>query len=290
MPLSCGKFDGATIECCYHGWQFNTQGICTSVPSLADSKQSDLSRIKTGHFECREINGVIWIFIRQNLSTALVAPAPPSILDHDATFYWVDSVTLSADVDNAVIGLIDPAHGPFVHRSWFWRSGKSAQLKVKNFVPDGFGFKMTSHRPSSNSRAYRILGGNKQTEISFELPGLRTERITVGKHSIVLFTALTPVDAQTTRLHQFMFTSIPALNLARRLLLPFGRKFIHQDVTVFARQQQGLQGEHPPTLLFGDADAQARWYYKLKNEFKQAQLEGRKFENRLKARVLRWRT
>src|SRR5690606_34816001 len=61
MPLSCGKFDGTTIECCYHGWQFNTKGICTAVPSLAEPDQSELSRIKTGNFDCREISGVIWI-------------------------------------------------------------------------------------------------------------------------------------------------------------------------------------------------------------------------------------
>ena len=26
MPLRFGNFDGQTIECCYHGWCFNTDG------------------------------------------------------------------------------------------------------------------------------------------------------------------------------------------------------------------------------------------------------------------------
>src|SRR5579864_8917186 len=29
MPLSCGRFDGENLECCYHGWQFDVHnGQC----------------------------------------------------------------------------------------------------------------------------------------------------------------------------------------------------------------------------------------------------------------------
>lgn len=35
MPLSCGRFDGGEVECCYHGWRFDRQGRCTAIPSLA---------------------------------------------------------------------------------------------------------------------------------------------------------------------------------------------------------------------------------------------------------------
>ena len=34
---------------------------------------------------------------------------------------------------------------------------------------------MASHKPSSNSFAYKILGGDLTTEIRFELPSLRFE-------------------------------------------------------------------------------------------------------------------
>src|SRR5215475_15662362 len=34
MPLSFGRFDGREIECCYHGWRFDTSGRCTQIPSL----------------------------------------------------------------------------------------------------------------------------------------------------------------------------------------------------------------------------------------------------------------
>src|SRR3954466_16177691 len=34
VPLSCGRFDGREVECCYHGWRFATDGRCTAIPSL----------------------------------------------------------------------------------------------------------------------------------------------------------------------------------------------------------------------------------------------------------------
>ena len=40
------------------------------------------------------------------------------------------------------------------------------------------------------------------------------------------------------------------------------------------RQQQGLRYD-PPLTLIDDADTQARWYYRLKREYRRARAEGR---------------
>ena len=47
IPLRYGKFDGENVECCYHGWCFNTAGQCTKIPSLLPDDTTDISRIKT---------------------------------------------------------------------------------------------------------------------------------------------------------------------------------------------------------------------------------------------------
>src|SRR5690348_382067 len=39
IPLSCGRFDGREIECCYHGWRFSTDGRCTAIPSLVEGQE-----------------------------------------------------------------------------------------------------------------------------------------------------------------------------------------------------------------------------------------------------------
>jgi hypothetical protein len=73
------------------------------------------------------------------------------------------------------------------------------------------------------------------------------------------------------------------------LLLPFVRVFLGQDRDIMARLQQGLRHD-PPLMLIGDADTQAKWYYRIKNEYARARNEGRPFVNPIKDRVLRWRS
>ena len=290
MPLRYGRFDGCEVECCYHGWRFNIEGTCTAIPSLLPDDETDISRIRIGNYPTQEKDGLIWIFIGEKKENLPEVPSMPSAIT--GGFRHIESVEFPCPIDHAVIGLMDPSHGPFVHQSWWWRSRRSIHIKQKPFEPIGMGFKMASHTPSSNSRAYKILGGGeRKTEIAFQLPGLRTEHITVGKHVIVLLTALTPIDASRTMLHQFFFSTMPLLNFLLPGLKPFGRAFIKQDLITVQRQVEGLNAfTETPLLLMGDADAQARWYFRLKKEFLDAQAQDRPFENKLKARNLRWQS
>lgn len=34
VPLSQGWFKDDTIQCCYHGWEFGTDGVCKNIPAL----------------------------------------------------------------------------------------------------------------------------------------------------------------------------------------------------------------------------------------------------------------
>jgi len=314
VPLRYGTFDGETIECCYHGWCFNTAGQCTKIPTLLPDDPTDISRIKTQSFPCREVNGAIWVYIPAPKTRApevlpeIPAPLPnpppqiggrgdadvPSPASQgrvrEGVYYHVDSVMFPCDMDHAVIGLMDPSHGPFVHASWWWRSKRSMHAKQKHFAPRGLGFAMVRHTPSKNSRAYKILGGQPSTEIAFQLPGLRTEHISIGERHIVLLTALTPVDGERTELHQFMYTNIGFLNLLKPFLRPFGKKFIQQDLEIVKKQQDGLVGDHPGLLLIGDADQQALWYYKLKKDYLESQANGLAFVNRVPEKTLRWQS
>lgn len=288
IPLRHGRFDGCEVECCYHGWRFDMAGQCTSIPSLLEGDGTDTRKIRTGRYPAMEQDGLLWVYAGQPGEP----PAPPPCMPiavHGG-FSHVTSCLFPCHIDHAVIGLMDPAHGPFVHRSWWWRSRRSIHAKAKQFAPRPLGFAMVSHRPSSNSRAYSILGGERTTEIDFALPGLRREHITMGRHHVLLLTALTPVNETTTMLHQFAFTTQPLLRALLPLLRLFGKAFIAQDLAIVKKQQEGLKGDHPPLMLMGDADAQALWYYRLKKEALSAQAEGRSFENPLRERTLRWRS
>jgi phenylpropionate dioxygenase-like ring-hydroxylating dioxygenase large terminal subunit len=201
----------------------------------------------------------------------------------------VEVMRFPCNVDHAVVGLMDPAHGPFVHRSWWWRSRASIHDKAKPFGPSDYGFTMRRHAPSTNSRAYRILGGTPQTEISFRLPGIRIEHVQTGKHHLINLTAVTPVSETETEITHCIYWTIPWLSLLRPLIRRFAKAFLNQDRHIVTLQQRGLK-YNPSLMLIKDADTQARWYYQLKVEFTRAEAEGRAFENPVREQVLRWRS
>ncbi len=88
---------------------------------------------------------------------------------------------LAKNIDQATAGLVDPVHGPFVHSNWWWRSSKKQLEKAKAYEPKGNGFIMSPHKPSKNSRAYAILGGQPITEIGFYLPGVAPRSFSNGE-------------------------------------------------------------------------------------------------------------
>ena len=289
MPLSCGRFDGREIECCYHGWRFATSGVCTAIPALVDGQKINLDRIVAQRYPVREVSGNIWLYFGADPEGAAAIPElegfPP-----DASPQVAETVRFDAAYDHAVIGLMDPGHVPFVHRSWFWRSGRAFAEKEKSFAPSPWGFTMERHATSMNSRAYKLLGGGPmETDIAFTLPGVRVEHTSVGRHTLVNMTAMTPIDDQTVELNNCIYWTMPWLTPLRPVLLPFIRTFLGQDRDALGRQNEGLKYD-PQLMLVGDADIQARWYYRLKREYRAARAENRPFENPVKKRTLRWRS
>lgn len=289
MPLSLGRFDGREIECCYHGWRFGTDGVCTAIPALVERQKINLNRIAARRYPVREVNGNIWVFFGNDPHAAPGLPAFDGFADDDRP-QVAEAVLFDSAYDHAVIGLMDPAHVPFVHRAWFWRSGRAFAEKEKSFAPSPHGFTMERHATSMNSRAYKLLGaGAMETEISFTLPGIRLEQTRVGRHALVNMTAMTPIDDKTVELNNSIYWTMPWLNVLRPVLLPFIRQFLGQDRDALSRQSEGLKYD-PQLMLVGDPDIQARWYYRLKREYNAARTENRAFENPVERRTLRWRS
>lgn len=290
VPLTYGRFDGATVECPYHGWRFDGVGRCAAIPSLVDDQAFDIGRIRVPTYPCHEDHGLVWVFIGDATENDPVNRlAPPEVPNLGNACRISETMTFPCGIDHAVVGLMDPAHGPFVHRAWWWRSGRSIHPKIKRFVPSPLGFTMVRHPPSSNSFGYKLLGGAVTTEIAFQLPGIRIEHVTAGRHSLSTVTTATPVSDAETEVQVTVSWTQPWLTPARPLVRAFARAFLGQDRRMVAMQQDGLR--HNPTLmLINDSDTQAKWYYRLKREWQQCQRDQRPFRNPLRERELRWRS
>ena len=295
-PLSAGRFhqeaSGATtVECPYHGWRFGADGACAAIPSLVDDQPMDVARIRVRRYPVAESQGLVFVWVGSDPRGDAEPTEPPPVFEGvvGGGPKLVDRMDFAAHIDHAVVGLMDPAHGPYVHQQWWWRSRHSQHEKAKRFEPREAGFAMVRHEPSKNSRAYAILGGEPLTEITFRIPGMRWEHVTVGKRQVLSLTCLTPVNDKTTRITQIVWSDHPAFVFLRPFIAAGARAFLRQDGEMVNLQNQGLKYD-PSLLWIDDADRQAKWYQQLKREWTASRREGRPFVNPVAPVTLRWRS
>lgn len=293
-PLSAGQFhrDAFGVEsvaCPYHGWRFKADGACAAIPSLTEDQDLDVSRIRVRRYPIEESQGLVFVWMAASPTGQPDHPPPylPGVVGGAPKF--VDRMVFDAHIDQAVVGLMDPAHGPYVHRQWWWRTAGSEHDKEKRFVPSDAGFTMVRHAPSKNSRAYAILGGKPETEITFRLPGLRWEHVSVGARQVLSLTCLTPIDEARTQVIQIAWSDHPAFTLLKPIIGAMSRTFLRQDADMVKLQNEGLK-RSPALIWIDDADRQAKWYQALKREWAQSRREGRPFHNPVQPATLRWRS
>ncbi|KRA64398.1 2Fe-2S ferredoxin [Caulobacter sp. Root656] len=294
--LSAGKVraeadGGESVECPYHGWRFRTDGACARIPALTADNPLDVAKVRIRTYPLVEAQGLVWIWMSSDPRFDGAPPGPPPVIPGvvGGKPKLVDHLDYEIHIDHAVLGLIDPAHGPFVHQQWWWRTRASQHEKRKAFAPCEAGFTMTRHAPSSNSRAYAILGGQPLTEITFRLPGLRWEHVRVGERQVLALSAMTPINAGRTRMNQIIWSDHPAFTALHPVIRLAARAFLRQDGRIVAAQARGLR-DNPALMWMGDADQQGLWYHQLKREWNASRREGRTFRNPVEETTLRWRT
>lgn len=305
MPLSCGWFDGQQVECSYHGWKFDAHsGQCQLIPSLTSDQTLKVDRIYAGSYACEERDDFIWVFIPEpgpagagftpRQDVPVPAPRVPLFSEKYKLAYL--TADLPCSVDHGIIGLMDPAHGPFVHQAWWWRSRHSIHEKQKNFEPIPNGFRMSAHTPSSNSAPYKLLRLYADAEaitttIDFVLPNLRSEIIQAGKYWFSSLTTVTPITRNHCRIDV-----VAAWNIFR--WAPFGpellkfvfAKFVEQDRQTMEKQSEGLR-TNPHLMLIDDADRPAKWYFQLKSAYLESRRNGGEMRHPMAGQVtLKWRS
>ncbi len=303
MPLCYGRFDGQTVECSYHGWRFDAcTARCLEIPSLTNQDKLKVERIFAGHFPCEERDGYVWVYMSSGGRKAAdnepgtrlpeTIPSAPALSVFSEKYKITHlACELPSHIDHGIIGLMDPAHGPFVHQSWFWRKRASIHAKEKQFEPIPNGFRMSPHTPSANSAPYQLLkkitGEPVTTTIDFVLPNLRTEIDRSGKLWFSSRATVTPVRRDLCRID---FVAAWNLPLPVSLFRPFAKKFLRQDQETMIRQAEGLK-YNPHLMLIDDADRQAKWYFALKANVLESRRTGAPMVHPMDGPVtLRWRS
>jgi phenylpropionate dioxygenase-like ring-hydroxylating dioxygenase large terminal subunit len=242
VPLSLGRvLDDGRLECAYHGWQFDCDGVCRKIPGLARADEARERRAEA--CEVREQAGLIWVCPEPGVTPEAPPFELPSFGDDYAKLVRVVEArgTLHATLENA----LDVPHTAFLHRGLF-RGGKKNEIRaLVRRSPDRVETEYLGE-PRPSGIAGRILSpqsGTIEHWDRFVLPSVAQVEYRLGQGTHFLVTALcTPVSDFHTRLYGVAAFKTPFPKpLVRAILEPIALKIVGQDAVVLEAQAENVR-------------------------------------------------
>jgi phenylpropionate dioxygenase-like ring-hydroxylating dioxygenase large terminal subunit len=110
-PLSAGWIDGDMLRCGYHGWCFDGDGRCTSIPALEGEHIPSRARLEPAAGVV-ERDGLVFVAIEPPVTDVLAVDAA-----WEAGFQqgWLGPVRARVGAGLMIDNFLDLSHFPFVH-------------------------------------------------------------------------------------------------------------------------------------------------------------------------------
>ncbi len=245
VPLSLGRVvEGGRLECAYHGWQFDCDGVCRKIPGLDAEREPRERRAEA--CAVREQDGLVWVCPEPGVTPDTPPFELPRLGDDYARVVRVVEAegTLHATLENA----LDVPHTAFLHRGLF-RGGKQNQVRaVVRRSPDRVETEY-SGEPAPTGLAARILAprggslGSVEHWDRFVLPSVAQVEYKLGEATHFLVTALcTPVTDFHTRLYGVAYFKTPLPKpVVRAVLEPVALKIFGQDAVMLKAQSDNVR-------------------------------------------------
>ncbi|KAF6258852.1 hypothetical protein COO60DRAFT_1074951 [Scenedesmus sp. NREL 46B-D3] len=186
-PLSEGRLEPSTghLMCSYHGWQFDAQGTCTSIPQIgepaAHAAACSSKRTCAIAYPSQVAQGLLWVW-PDAASAELAAASPPALSSQYGAEGWTllggewFARDLEYGFDTMMENLFDPSHIPFAHHGIMGTASRdkaqplyiTTQVDVTptggfKLVRDSAPFKTAAPTDTVNSFVPPVLNASSQT-------------------------------------------------------------------------------------------------------------------------------
>jgi phenylpropionate dioxygenase-like ring-hydroxylating dioxygenase large terminal subunit len=250
VPLSGGRVAEGRLECPYHGWQFDSSGICRKVPALCGPHEAAARRVSS--FAVREQHGLVWVWAQPDQTPDHEPWVPPHADSADFRNFHLDyrvEATLHATLEN----MLDVPHTAFLHRGLF-RGG--AQRRLRAIVRRSEDCVQVQYvgEPLPTGLAARILGlgensegaGNKDGTVEhhdrFILPSISQVDYGFGSSRLIATSLLTPESDFVTRFHTIISYRMPLPWFVMRFAFkPVAERILKQDSRILALQTSNVR-------------------------------------------------
>lgn len=253
VKLSEGKVQRDRVECAYHGWQFNAEGKCVSIPYLSEKQKLPPCQLRL--YPVQEGDGFIWIFLGDENPTVPRFQVPE--WDHLNYIATVSVIDTQAHYSYLIENLMDMYHG-HLHEDWqAWTDAKLENIEEDDSQVHGY-YNAQSY--------YRIDKIWSISQLFFpSLRQLHPEPLTVSYiyphwvstlgEDFKIYCLFSPIHETATRAYLIHFTSLNAFWRLHKLPVWFRRGLknalfgsaqklldglVRQDVTMIEQEQQAF--------------------------------------------------
>ncbi len=238
--LSQGEVCGDTIQCPFHGFEYDSSGQCTLIP--ANSTLAPVpERFQVPSYPAREANGFIYIWWGEPRSSL---PPVPFFSDIDQSYnYSVRRDPWATHYSRAIENQLDVMHLPFVHHNTIGRGGRTVvDGPVVRWVNKDLMYVYVYNRQENGSLPLKPTElpekSDRPFHLEFHFPNLWQNYISPNVRVVVAFA---PVDDENTVLYIRFYQNrlrVPVLRqLMTYLAMPFNLLVAHQDRRIVVRQR-----------------------------------------------------
>ncbi|MBF2051761.1 MAG: aromatic ring-hydroxylating dioxygenase subunit alpha [Elainella sp. C42_A2020_010] len=233
--LSAGVVIDGCLQCPYHGWSFDRQGTCVSVPQLQPDQAIPASyRIQS--YPCSERYGYIWVCLDPQplLPIPYIPEAEASNYRLIPQFYEPWDCGGLRLMENS----FDNAHFSFVHAASFGDTQQPIPA-VSQLTPLEYGLMVQSQvevvNPPLQQQNLQIAEKTtvRQIESTWYMPFARTLKITYPNGLVhLIFTAATPVSDSVSQVVQFCVRNDTEADAKAADIIAFDRQVTLEDKLV----------------------------------------------------------
>ena len=243
LPLSEGRTVSGRVECAYHGWQYDGEGVCRAVPGLLDGGEAKSRTVPA--FAVEERQGFVWVFAAQEAPPERSPFTFPHLGARDYQsihFEYEVEATLHATLEN----MLDVPHTAFLHRGLF-RGGRRNEITamVRRYSDRVEAEYVGEPRPTGLLARLLAPGSEGSTVVHFDrfvLPSISQVEYRLGESHLFACAALTPVADFRTRFHAVISVRLPLPALLVRLVIaPVAGRIFHQDARILKQQTEAAR-------------------------------------------------
>ena len=254
-PLSLGRVRGATLECAYHGWRYDSAGRVVQVPALPEPAASQRKHAIRS-YPTFESQGFVWLALDET------APAtPPPEFAHVGAPGWTHftmKTAFRAPLDACLENFLDVPHATYLHRYWFRAPTKrEVRAKVRTLV-DGAEAEFFEE-PREKSLVWWLLsprGGSMRHTDRFIAPCTsRVDYAFDGGLHYVITSSCSAIDTRLTQVYTAISFRYSVFGwLVRLFFEPLARRIIAQDVDMLNAQYANIDRFGGPAFAATQAD------------------------------------